>query len=302
VHPLTFGRALSVGWSLYRYRWPTLLAVGAVFIVPAHVLAVLLNLVYGEAFLRWQQQIVPRLQQAPLPPLGELMPWEALALALIASLLIGFAVALAGAGLIHVIAWTYGGGRPSVGQAVGRTLARLPSLLGGMLIATLTVLLITTSGLLLVAFVAAVGGGGLTVFLALVAGVSIVALIILLTARWSLFNQSVMLDGAGAVSGLGRSWRLVWGSTWRVLGYIVALTLLALPFSLLAGGFATALFGAGTDWTTLETVWDPSASAGQVAASGVAALLVQPFVAAVMTVLYYDLRLKQGEALTPPVA
>ena len=166
----------------------------------------------------------------------------------------------------------------------------------------LAVVMIALSGAIVVAILAALGGAGLGVFLALIVAVSLAALLILLTARWSLFTQSVMLDGTGAINGLGRSWRLVWGSTWRVLGYIIALALVALPASLLAGLVAIVVFGAGFDWTTMEPNWDPWASAGQVLVSGVVLLLVQPLLTAVMTLLYYDLRLKQGEALTPPAS
>jgi len=299
IHPLSFGRALNVGWSLYRYRWRAMLGVAAVFMGPAYLVAAMLNVAYGESFLRWQRDLLPRFGQQP-PQLAELVPWDALALALLSSVLLGLGAALAAAAIVHLVGWTYGGGRPSAAQVIARTVARVPSLLGGMLIATLVLMSALIGGAALVAIVVAVGGGGLTIFLALLVAVSMVAVAILLTARWALLSQAIMLDGRGAVGALGRSWRLVLGSTWRVIGYIVGLALIGLPFSLAAGAVATVLFGTGIDWRTLEPVWDPLASAAQVVAAGVAVWLVQPFAAAVMTLLYYDLRLKQGERLAPP--
>ncbi len=298
---MSLGRALSIGLSLFRFRWPALLAAAAIFLLPVHLFALAMNLAYGEQLFLWQESISRSLASPLAPPPTEL-PVAAVAMMLLASFVDGLGAMLATAASVYLVAWTYGGSRPSVGRAVRESIGRLPSLLGGMIVASLAVLAILLLGGLLVALVVLPNVGGVAIFLALVAAVSAVAAVVFLTARWTLFAQAVMVEGAGAVGGLGRSWRVAAGSTWRVLGYLLVLLLLGGLIGLAVGLLTTITFGAGFDWQALEPRWDPIATAGQVIATAVATVLIQPFVAAVLTLLYFDLRLKRGETLEPPVS
>jgi hypothetical protein len=297
MHPLSIGRALAVAWSIYRFRPLALVAAASAFLVPAYAINLAANLAVGEQMVGLERRLMEQLSPAELS--GML---EALAMTMLGGIIVGLAVTLASAALVHLIGWTYGGARPGAGRAVGSALRRLPSLLAGTLVATLAAVGLMAGGLALAIVAAGIGGTGAGVFIGLVIGVSAFAAMVFLAARWSLFVQAVMLDGAGALSALGRSWRLVSGSTWRVIGYIVLLGLLGAVIGLIASLLGALVYGTGIDWTTFEQAWDPVAAAGQVIVGAIIAVLAQPFLAAVMTLLYYDLRVRGGEPLTPPAS
>jgi hypothetical protein len=137
------------------------------------------------------------------------------------------------------------GDRVTIGQAWRQTWPRLPAMLGA------TVLFL---GLIVLMWAVYTGlgvffGTGLNANSAVLGGYFIIVGIIVLCLTvwlWTSFllaNQVVVLERAGPVRALARSWRLVRGSWWRVLGItllaglIVAITgaILQLPFSIPAG-------------------------------------------------------------------
>ena len=114
---------------------------------------------------------------------------------------------------------------------------------------------------------------------------------VFLYVSWSLAPAVVVLEGAGAWHGLGRSMRLVRGAWWRVLG-VLLLTLLVssvvgavvgIPFGLLSRGID--LF----DTSHRQDVQDLALASTGVALAGA---LTIPFTAAVHAVLYLDQRMR----------
>jgi hypothetical protein len=137
------------------------------------------------------------------------------------------------------------GDRVTVGQAWRQTLPRLPAMLGAMVLFL---------GAIVVMWAVFVGlgvffGAGLNASGAVLGGYFIIVGIIVLCLTvwlWTSFllaNQVVVLERAGPVRALARSWRLVRRSWWRVFGIsllaglIVGITgtILQLPFSVPAG-------------------------------------------------------------------
>jgi hypothetical protein len=103
--------------------------------------------------------------------------------------------------------------------------------------------------------------------------------------------QVVLLEGAGAVEGLSRSWRLVAGSGWRVLGYVLVFGLISLGAALLLG-VPQLLFNLDPTRpldVALSTLLD-----------GAAAALLAPITPLLATLLYYDLRFRAGETAPQP--
>src|SRR5262249_18400592 len=135
-------------------------------------------------------------------------------------------------------------------------------------------------------------GGGLLVFLGLVALVSMVAAILFLAVRASLFVQPISLENVGGSVGFGRSWRLVSGSGWRVFGYVLFVALVAALISALVGALVGAFLALFLG-TTLET------TAGSIVQAGLA-IVISPLGPIVMTLLYYDLRWHHGETAPAP--
>src|SRR5262249_31827643 len=109
---------------------------------------------------------------------------------------------------------------------------------------------------------------------------------IFLVVRWSLMVQVGVLEDAPPLRSLGRSWHLGGRNFWRPLGVVL---LGMLPLTLLSNGTLVAQFFNLT----------PSAE-GRVAALALARgvglivrLLLLPWALALLTLYYYDLRLRR---------
>ena len=107
-----------------------------------------------------------------------------------------------------------------------------------------------------------------------------------LYAAWSVAVPALLIEGRSAFSALRRSVRLVRGRWWSVAGVrlIASVMLFVLAGAiegLLVGVFLTAGTGSVVMTVTVVSL-----------AAAVSAVLTRPFLAAVTTILYYDLRVR----------
>ena len=203
-------------------------------------------------------------------------------------------------------------GQPTaLAGAFHAVLPRLWDLLGGSVLLLASVGLLTLVGVFLVSVltlvfvVIAAGPGGLAgalargladqstdLWLNLALLLPIVGLVLFLVVKWSLMVQVVVLEAGSPWGALRRSWRLVRGSFWRVLG---TLLLGALPLTLLQNGptlVQTFSFGdVGPSRGAAMAVFYALALALR--------LLILPWMLVLVTLLYFDLRARHGE---PPLA
>lgn len=113
--------------------------------------------------------------------------------------------------------------------------------------------------------------------------------------RWSLAIPVVMLEGLGPVKSLGRSWRLVKRSSWRVFGILlltelivgIASEMINLPFALGGGGGGAGFLVATSQ--QVNVVGLILTAIGQIIAS----TLTAPLLAGVIVLLYADLRMRR---------
>jgi hypothetical protein len=126
----------------------------------------------------------------------------------------------------------------------------------------------------------------------------VVCLVVFLYVRLAFAAPAMLLERLGVLSALRRSWRLGTGSWWRVLGVLlltgvigwVASSLLQLPFGIIGQLVAVAMGGdQGTSVTGPLLVSSVVSNLGAV----VAAAVVSPFGAAVVCLLYIDLRIRR---------
>jgi hypothetical protein len=123
---------------------------------------------------------------------------------------------------------------------------------------------------------------------------------VIIGIRWSLAIPILMLEHRGPLASLGRSWRLVRGSAWRVLGITLVTGLI---IDLIAGAITApiqiAQFAqfAGATGPLGTTQLQPTIGIGSMLASGVgeivAVTLTAPLAAAVSVLLYADLRMRK---------
>jgi hypothetical protein len=298
IHPITAGRALSIGWSLFRFRWPALVAVVALFSVPAYVVNAAWYVAYGPVVVRWYSEALDAVARGTVAPPLDVGIWLGF---LGSSLLVGLATMLGGAAATSILGWTYGGGRRRAPTAARDALRRAGSLVGVAAV-TLVVMLAIAALTTLVAVLPLIGlGGGAGTFLALCVAVSGVVAAVFVVLRWALAMFVIMLEGRPALGALGRSWRLVAGSTWRVLGYVVMIALIGSLVGLIGSIAELVLFGAGVDLVTGQP--EPPSTARTLfglASSAALTVALWPWLTAVMLLLYYDLRFGAGERLGPP--
>ena len=199
--------------------------------------------------------------------------------------------------LIVAVSGAVLGRRTPPGLLWRRTRRRIPGLIG---IAVVTVLLPLTVSLVLAApgvAVAAAGSTGLGVLLVVLGVLASLPIAVLLYIRWSMAAPAMLLEEQSLVASLRRSWRLVAGSTWRVLGILLLTTvmvtflagIISVPFSL-AGGVAGAVAtDAGTIGFAAVLFQVLLAGIGQI----ISGAILYPFTAAVTALLYIDLRMRR---------
>jgi hypothetical protein len=109
-----------------------------------------------------------------------------------------------------------------------------------------------------------------------------------LYAAWSVAVPALMVERLGPVGALGRSRRLVKGRWWPTAGTLLIATLMVEFVAGVIAGLLVALPLALTNnQPSLLLVVTLSATAG-----AVSGILARPFIATVLTVLYYDLRVR----------
>jgi hypothetical protein len=132
----------------------------------------------------------------------------------------------------------------TAGEAWRRTLPRLPAIFGATVLFFLVIagLWAVYAGIG-VALLAVHAARGAAVAYFVLAGIAVLGLTVWLWTSFVLANQVVVLERTGPARALGRSWRLVRRSFWRVLGIVllteliisIASAILQLPFSIPAG-------------------------------------------------------------------
>jgi hypothetical protein len=103
---------------------------------------------------------------------------------------------------------------------------------------------------------------------------------LILITFWSLIVPSIVIGGEGIFGSFGKSWRTVRGHAWHVFGTYVLVFLLYVAFRIVLSLILFAL----TPWIR------------DFVSSVVSGTLFTPFIAAVVTLIYYRLTAAHGEA------
>ena len=242
----------------------------------------------------------------PLPP-------PIISLTYVIALISGILGMVANAAVIHIADANYRGGSASAMEGLRAAFGRLLTLVGIFLaLVGIFIAVAVIGGLIITVLVllgAVIGDVGLTILLSLIGVVGLIAAIIFFAVRWSLAPQAVMIEGVGTRKALGRSWRLITGSTWRLLGYFVLIGLVLFGFIILGSIVAAlvgGLFGSPLGTGAARTM-GPLATTVSALLSAVLFALITPWWVTLLTLFYYDLRWRRGEPLadaatTAPVA
>jgi hypothetical protein len=293
--PLDANGLFSLTFSLYRFRRRTLAAIALAILIPAVLVQVAVEFVTADSFtaLALEMQVMARGGTPQIP--ADLLPL--VGLSLLASAFYGIASYAAQAAITKAALDTYSGRQPQASGSIRYGLGKLVTLTAFYLVAIAASFAVIFFALILASFAFLAGPLGL--FLGLVIIVSAVATLLFLSVRWSLVVPVVVFEDRGALGALGRSWRLVSGSSWRVLGYVVAFALLlfviGLAIAFVVGLLLTVVLVAARSSIDIQTLSPIVSLAGAL----LIALLV-PIPAIGMMLLYLDLRHRQGEVVPQP--
>jgi hypothetical protein len=124
-------------------------------------------------------------------------------------------------------------------------------------------------------------------FLLVLPGLAVFCAGVYLAVRWCVSLPAMMAEDVGPIRGLGRSWYLVKGMWWRTLGIIliVIVAYIVIDFALLA------LFGVVT--AIIPAIGTDARSGLATAATTLVDALVAPLFPIVLTLLYFDLRVRK---------
>jgi preprotein translocase subunit Sss1 len=229
------------------------------------------------------------IRSGDIPTSGLLAPYAGLLVSLIVQFL---AVTVLTGVLVRILGRAVFGGRISVGEAWALTRSRVPTLFALALLTTLILVGPLVPIVLLIVTLATVGSVGAAVAIVLLSIIGYVVYVLFFTTRLALSAPAVVLEGRGVVDAMRRSWRLVKGAFWRVLGILVLTDLLvgligfvvSIPFSIIK--FAVVFGGAGSTGS-LVVVAVVTAISGTISA-----MITYPVQAGVNGLLYADRRMR----------
>jgi hypothetical protein len=242
--PRGVGEVVDTAIGLYRRHWKLLMGTAAAVVVPIELVNAFLN---RGTFSQLGNAF--RSLQTPLAP-------SAPGIGSLAGLLTLLALPFLTGAVITAAAGSYMGTPPTVRQAWRRTLRRFWPVLG------LGVLRLLIIGFAFLFFV--------------VPGV-------FLYIRLVVAPEALLIEGAGPVTAMERSWRLTGGQWWRTFG---ALTLAAMLHY-----FAAFLIEAPT--LALSRVTGPVGWLFVGLGGGIGQIVVAPFAIVVTVVVYFDLRIRK---------
>ncbi len=188
------------------------------------------------------------------------------------------------------------GRKVSMGEAWRIGLPRLPAILGAVVLTALCIIgpwVVVAAGVVILAL-AHIKAAAIAV--GVVGGIAAVCLTIWFSIMLSLATPAVVLERQGPAGALGRSWRLVRRSFWRVLGILllaaiivgVAGFVLQVPFAIIeaiAGG-SGGIFGLTATRTITAVI---IGAVGSIVAGAV----TRPISAGVTVLLYLDMRMRK---------
>lgn len=304
--PLDIGRTFSLAWSMFRFRFWKFAAIGLAVMLPVALLVALAGLWTADASLTLAFQLQSTMSGG-LPEIPASL-WPLLGLSLLVSVLSGIGSQLAQVGVTRAASETYGGGQTRVGASIRFAFQRFVTLLAvGLITFAATVAIIGIGAVVATVVLLAMGSSGRLlpgpgVFLWLLIFVATFAMLLFVSVRWAVVIPVIVVERLGAIESLRRSWRLVSGSSWRVLGYLlaflVAVGLLSLIVTLPASVIVT--FASFNSTRTLSSLTDPTWTAALSFVTTLVSVVLAPLVSIGMMLLYFDLRFRQGENVPQP--
>ncbi|MEP7158369.1 MAG: hypothetical protein ABI797_03000 [Chloroflexota bacterium] len=301
-YPLDIGRVFGLTFSLFRFRWKTFVGVSLLVIVPVAAIQAFATTLSSPDMYSELAEIA---RGRSFDALARFFT-AALAVSLVLGLIIGIATYIGTAAVTDLTVKVFGGVAANGVGSLKRALSRFVTLGVLYLFVFLATVVVVAVGVFvgMGLFLATATGGqiipGPTVFLALIIFVATAVVLLFLVVRWTLAVQVAMVESAGAMTSLRRSWHLVAGSGWRVFGYILAFGLLVALIAGVIGAIVSLVLNPVRiiGLSTIEI--DPTRYAIATFVSTIIAGVLVPIPTIATTLLYYDLRFRKSERMPEP--
>ena len=275
IRPMSFGEILDGSLTLYRRNFGVFLRLAiASLIVPVLLVAYFMIFMVDRAMMAFMMMMID--------------PVLIVMLGLIAvTYIIG--TLMMTAGTIRVISDSYLDRSATFGQAIGLGVSKIwPLFIVGIAKGLLIGLLAAVVGFVLAVLGPMVGGSGTGGKVMVgVAGVVGVWFCIWIACGYGVTTPIIVLEKlGGSLNAFGRSWGLTKGSRGKVVGlFIVAYLLFSFVPQLILQFIAGAVIRSSAGGSTLGTVL--------LASSYVLPIVLFPAISCVITLMYYDLRVRR---------
>lgn len=280
IRPLNLGELLDGAFKLFVANWRTIVVVTGIFLVPLQLVSAYLQRdLLGGGMLEMIRDPAATQMFTEAGGIGEDL---AILLGVAQSLVI---LPLITGAVAAVVAASYLGGSLQAGEALAAGVRRWWALIASWLLLILASLLPLglAAGILPLAATAGVPLVGV-VLLGVVLVLGGIAGSLGVASLFAAAPAAIVVEGLGPLQGLRRSARLVRPRLLAVLGSLVVAVLLVSVLSMVLGGipqFAGLMAGDRLGWVL-------------VAVGGIAAgLVTTPLLAIVVTLLYFDGRVRQ---------
>lgn len=284
---MTAGDILDQAIRIYRHNFVSLVTIVAIVSVPV----VLIQVAFSAPLFSFTNDFSDSVL-INSPELSGLLWIGSFIAAIVAAVLTVFQ----NAALAWFVSERFLGRATTVRQSYGKAFRRWLALLIAAVF-----LVIAVGGLFVIIFgVAFVPLIGLGAFAASDAAAALAGLVFLcmcalfipalvvslfLYTRWTFWTQAIVIENYNSTGGLGRSWKLTRGTFWRVLGFNFILFVII------------SFFSAGPIYLISFTAFFlPSVALAFVIntlASSLIVMVITPLQYAVLTVLYYDVRIRK---------
>lgn len=288
------GDILDHAIRIYRRNFVPLVTIVAIVSLPFAAMQVAIALLtnpFGFGFPNNSQQFNPDSFATSTFLAGQLLGY-------VVMILSALAIIFQSAALAVYVSERFLGRPITVRQAYGRAFSRWLSLLIAVILLALVNIAIFGSlfGVWLVPFIgfaatsSGMGGaesaifGAITLLLCCLL-VPAIAIGVFLNTRWAFFIQAIVLENYNSTGGMGRSWKLVKGSFWRVFLMLLVLAIIVYAFSM--GPILLVTMGAALLASPIFIVVMTTLSQTLIT------LIITPLQFAALTVLYYDLRIRK---------
>lgn len=275
----SIGELLDSAFTMYRRKFLLIVAITAMLQLPYIVIQLLLIRTFfgsalstalgaggsGFASRQEQTQSVLNLLLVSLGILG-----AGLVYALVLQPIVQAAT-------VRVVSADYLDRPTSFGDALRHALRRFAALLG---FGVLNLLILVVPGAVLFGLAFAANAPALLVLFVLLWFVYF----IFVSIRLQLSVPAIVLESGGPTVGIARSWRLTEGSFWRIVGLNVIIAVVSYVLSLILQTLIGAIFG-GVDPVTKLLV--------NSAASSAIGIFTTPLLLIVLTLTYYDIRIRR---------